>query len=41
MGMLLRAILPTEVTIEEKKEHSYQTVEEVKAELERLGHSLG
>jgi hypothetical protein len=41
MGTLLRAILPTEVTVEEKKEHSYRTVEEVRAELERLGIPSG
>jgi hypothetical protein len=37
MGTLLRAILPTEVTVEEKQDWAYQTIEEAKAELERLG----
>jgi hypothetical protein len=37
MGMLVRSMLPTEVKVEEKQVPVYQTVEEAKAEVARLG----
>lgn len=37
MGTLVRSILPTEVKVEEKQVPVYQTVEEAKAEVARLG----
>jgi hypothetical protein len=37
MGTLVRSMLPTEVKVEEKQVPVYQTVEEAKAEVARLG----
>jgi hypothetical protein len=41
MGTLVRGILPMEVKVEEKPQQVCQTLEEVKAELERLGIPTG
>jgi hypothetical protein len=36
-GMLLRAVMPTQMTIEQKEEIVYQSVEQARADLERAG----
>jgi hypothetical protein len=36
-GMLLRAVMPTQMTIEEKKEIVYQSADQARADLERAG----
>jgi hypothetical protein len=39
-GMLLRAVMPTQMTVERKENVSYQSIDEVRAELNRSGISI-